>query len=330
MPETIAVVGGDGGVGVQGEARLIATRGAARWLDTPLARCDEHDLVERWRADPGVGARLLARLCWLAFVDVEVELEAPQGEPGSGAGLPDVQWTELVDGVARFELLAYGDRGAAGALAVEVGLAFLAWTAAADEPAEYDPHAGAVAAIYLGLGVLVASAIAADPGDDAAMELEEATFLLAAQVVTRGADRAALATLPADVRTRLAAELAALTPRRAELRRLLAIDPDAPRPALEREASPAAPRVAAARRPRRRSTRSAGHTSSNGWASPRPATTRGPIRGGRRRPGGEAVPGRSAARAAVGHAGPSGAQHDGPQHDELPPGLTASMVAEAT
>lgn len=36
------------------------------------------------------------------------------------------------------------------------------------------------------------------------------------------------------------------------------------------------------------------------------------------------------ARRCVAHASPSGAQQDGPQQDFVPPGFTASIVAEAT
>lgn len=242
-------------------AELVALGGASRLLDTALARCDYRDLPERWSDEPAVAERLLARLMWLAYVDLDVALARVPDDGGLRRASSPVCWRATVDGVAYFDHDDHDDRGdavaAVGALAVEVGLAFLGWIAPQREPAALPltSRTGAIAAIYLGLGVpvvssrhrLEAAGRAGASADDPALTLAEGVELLAIQAVLRGREDPAIATLSAPTLRAVRQAIDSLTVEREALCAGLSLDPGAPRPRLERDPAPAFARSAEAR-----------------------------------------------------------------------------------
>lgn len=157
-------------------------------------------------------------------------------------------WAQNRDGVATFGLDAIGPDEVTGLFAVQVGRAFA--SSIADAGPYRGPCAdavsardGAIAAIYLGLGVFIAHAaasprVAAHPSRrldaNLALAAADVAYLLAVQAVVRARPIAAHASLPRDLAREVHAWIAALTPRRAALCARLGIDLAAPRARLRR------------------------------------------------------------------------------------------------
>ncbi len=250
-------------------AALVERAGAARFLDAPVVRADERDFPEPWRPTAAALERLLLRLLWHAHVDLDVVLDDRRGPRREVGRLrtTELELVEVVDGAARFEVAEIGNDDLAGHASNLVGDAFLRWTARSAPYREAaivpTPAEATLAAIYLGLGVLVANA---SSYARRATELQaqwvisedqhvavgglgptEACFLVAVQAVVRPAPVDALATLRPNQRARVSAFVDELTPHRAPLAARLGLDLDAPRPALARD--PAPPTVDDAARP---------------------------------------------------------------------------------
>ncbi len=246
-------------------ADLIARGGSARFLDVPVVRADARDLSDPWTETRAAVERLLVRLLWLAYVDLDVELDDARVAARPSYEVlrrSAIVWLETVDGVARFQLEALGNDDVAGQLSHQLGLAYLAWI---DGPAPYRELPrdasladGSLAAVYLGLGVLAANSSSyhrhyADVRgnstyaenqrvSEGGQTPEALTFLLAVQQVVRGAPIDAHATLQPTLRDWVRDAVDAIAPYRAELLAHLGLELDAPRPQLER--APAPPPVA--------------------------------------------------------------------------------------
>lgn len=251
-------------------ASLIERGGAGHFLDAPVVRADERDFPERWTATAVALERVLLRLFWMAHVDLDVALDDRRIADTSGAMLrrSEVEWIENVDGVAHFQIDEIGNDNVAGLLSHEVGRAFTAWIAQASPYRDVESAApslrdGTIAAIYLGLGVVVTNAslynrvASKTVGRLAVSETEivqtgglapaASVYLLAVQAVLRTGPIAAHAGLRSDFRDLLQEMIAALEPHRAALAEHLGLDLAAARPALERD--PAPPTVREGSRP---------------------------------------------------------------------------------
>ncbi|MCE9571987.1 MAG: hypothetical protein K8W52_02405 [Deltaproteobacteria bacterium] len=239
-------------------ASLVDRGGAARFLDAVVVPADESAFPGPWRPTWAGCESLLVRMLWHAYVDLEVVLR-DQRTPAGQRPVPRATvlvWLRNAGAVATFSLRSLGPDDVAGVVATQIGRAFAA-SIASDGPYRNDadtdisPREGEVAAIYLGLGVLVAHAIAAPPiaaapefsldiqrGVAPGLSLDDACYLLAVQAVVRGAPIAAHASLPRAPRELVRARIAELAPHRAALVTRLGLDLEAPRPALARAAAP--------------------------------------------------------------------------------------------
>ncbi len=241
-------------------AGLIARHGAARFVEAPLVRPDARDFPDPWSRTLPALRRLLERLFWHAYLDVELVLkDARAGRSAEQAQLldSDIDVIDAANGRAVFQVTAIGNDDVAGLLAHRVGLAFVKLSPGAPfREARLEPTAadGTLAAIYLGLGVLAAnSAIYHRHASElvgrtvqyeykvataGGLNLDDVTFLLAIQdVVREESQRDALGMLSEVAAEWFQAWAAALEPHRAELRAALALD-DAPAVPLSRAAVP--------------------------------------------------------------------------------------------
>lgn len=251
-------------------AQLIARGGAGHLLDAPVAAADAATFPDPWQPTAVATERLLRRLLWLAYVDLDVELDDRRRYEVSQRMLTqsEIEWVATVDGTASFKLDRIGNDNVAGLLAHEVGRAFVAWVERASPYREQPSSSpslrtGSVAAIYLGLGVVAANAVHyhrtasrsvgrqwvtdTEIVTTGGLTVEETVYLLAIQAVLRDAPIPAHATLREDLAAHLRDAIDQLAPHREEIARRLELDLTAPRPALERE--PAPPPVAADARP---------------------------------------------------------------------------------
>ncbi len=237
-------------------AVLIERGGAAHLLDALVVAADEQDFPGPWVPTWAACESLVLRMLWHAHVDLAVALEdkRPVGTSPHRPRTTKLAWVANADHVATFELRALGRDDLTAIVAIEVGRAFSAWIANAGPyreggGLEVTARDGAIAAAYLGLGVLVTQAAARDGGADGAparsrqaragLSWDDACYLLAVQAVARGVGSAAHASLPVHVQGRLCDLIAGLEPHRAALLARLGIDPDAPREALVRAWAPA-------------------------------------------------------------------------------------------
>ncbi|HUS68493.1 MAG TPA: hypothetical protein VMZ28_28355 [Kofleriaceae bacterium] len=155
-------------------ADLAAKAGAERLVAGALvedgARGEVDVLVRRLLAHAGMGE-----------LEVVVDDRRPRG--ASAERFTEVDYAGHGGGAVRFELRAVGEEDLLGALAIEVGKAFLDVNGFAKGVS--GPHLGAIAAVYLGFGVPAANA--------AAGSLSESTlaYLVAVQRVVRGKSAAA-------------------------------------------------------------------------------------------------------------------------------------------
>lgn len=242
---------------------LIEKGGAGHFLDAPVVRADERDFPEEWSPTRACLERLLLRLFWLTYVDLDVavaDLRTGRFDPSKILRRSAIDWIETREGTAVFQLEEIGNDNVAGHLAHEVGRAFAAWVEGPPlyrdaEPAAPTSRQASVAAVYLGLGVVATNASqyhrlgAEQRGREAVTEWEVVTtgglsprhllLLLAVQAVLRGKLEEAHHTLRADLLDELRGLVATLTPRRKEIADHLGLDLSAPRPALERDERPA-------------------------------------------------------------------------------------------
>lgn len=253
---------------------LIEQGGAGHFLDAPIARADERDFPEPWQPTRACLERLLLRLFWLAYVDLDVtvdDLRSGAFDPNKILRRSVIDWIETKDGTAAFQVEEIGNDNVAGHLAHEVGRAFAAWV---DAPGLYreataaPPSArrGSVAAVYLGLGVVACNGAyyhrvgSEIRGRDAYTERDLVTnggltppqlvLLLAVQAVLRGKEEAAHELLALEaVREDFRAAVVKLRPHRREIAAHLGLDLEAARPPLQREAAP--PTVSDEERPER-------------------------------------------------------------------------------
>lgn len=266
---------------------LIEQGGAAHFLDAPLVRAAEQDFPEPWRPTLACLERLLLRMFWLAYVDLDVtvdDLRSGAFDPNRILRRSVIDWVATKDGTAAFQVEEFGNDNVAGHLAHEVGLAFAAWvdTPGLYREAEQAPPSqrrGSVAAVYLGLGVVAMNGAYYERvgseirGREAVTERElvvngglpprQLMFLLAVQAVLRGPgrradDEARELLAKAQWREDFRAAVAALAPHRQAIAAHLGLDLEAARPPLEREPEPAT--VTDEDRPEQeRSKRYAGH-----------------------------------------------------------------------
>jgi hypothetical protein len=242
-------------------ALLIERGGAGHFLDAPVIGADTRDFPEVWKPTAAAVERLLARLFWLAYVDLDVAIEDVRraGVDTKLLQRSAIEWIETSDGVGQFRIEKIGNDNVAGLLVHEVGRAVAAWLVSASPYREGPLEAptalqGSIAAVYLGLGVMATNAAlynrtaGALTGQVALSEWEVVStgglsprsllLLLAVQAVLREGPIEAHATLRTDLRELLEPMIARLRPHRAELATLLGIDLQAARPALERDPAP--------------------------------------------------------------------------------------------
>jgi hypothetical protein len=239
-------------------AQLIELGGAAHFLDAPVVAADDRAFPDPWRPTWASCESLLLRLLWHAHVDLDVDVDDHRLDHDRLLEqLPTVVvWTGNIAGRARFQVRSLGADAPDGLLAVQIGRAFAAWTARAapyreGPELEVTARDGAIAAIYLGLGVLVAIGAAVEPvpmapalpptlqrGVCRGLSRADACFLLAVQAVVRAAPGASGAGVPAELATELRALITGLAPHRPALVARLGLDLDAPRAALLRDAAP--------------------------------------------------------------------------------------------
>lgn len=243
-------------------AELIRRFGAERFVTLPLVRADLRDFPDRWEPTVPAVHSVLYRLFWHAYIDAAIVVEDIRAaSPPDHRRLTssEIELAEAAHGRVVFELAWIGNDDVAGALAHQVGTAFL--LLAPPDPfreAMPDPTdaQGSLAAVFLGLGVLATNSARYDrrvseligntiltesqTAVAGGLEQHDLAFLLAVQDVVRDAPQDALATLSKIPGELVAARRADLASQRDELRALLALD-DAPVRQLTRSAEPSRP-----------------------------------------------------------------------------------------
>jgi len=239
---------------------LIHRAGTARFIQAHLVRADERDFPDTWEPTLASLYRLLYRLYWHAYIDVEVVIEDARAPAPPNPRMllsSSIDLLEAHDGRVTYRVAAFGNDDIAGLISHSIGEAFLRLSPAAPfrggayTPTETD---ASVAACYLGLGVLVANAsmyrryrsrlagrqvvsencIETTGG----LSIAEATLLLAIQLVVRDDVPDAVATLHGPQKDWVDRWIEVLDPHEDELRELLALDDAADAPLLERAGEP--------------------------------------------------------------------------------------------
>ncbi|HET9625340.1 MAG TPA: hypothetical protein VFP84_28425 [Kofleriaceae bacterium] len=245
-------------------ATLIAGGGAWRFLFAPVVAADARSYPGAWDESRAAIARVIGRTLWHAHLPVEAEVHDVRKPAMRSFKLlreTKVALTRVDRRSVALEISALGNDDVAGIVSHEVGRAFVGWLRhddgapfrAASHRELPSPGSGAIAAVYLGLGVIAANAAyfdrsAGDQRDRAAhaerarrrdgIDVADVAFLLAVQATVRGAVPPAFSTLrptPGDYVARWRRDLG---PRAAELRRLLGLDAPG---ALHPPPRPAAP-----------------------------------------------------------------------------------------
>lgn len=240
-------------LGVLGE--FIARGGASPFLLPPVAPGEEA-FPEPW-APSKVGAQLLLRrLAWHAGIDREILIDDRRAgaPPTERKPATRVELVEVRGKQACFALGFIGDDDVVGTLAHEIGTLHAVLNRP-DDPAPYrsaeppvvtvdpdrDPERGAVASVYLGLGVLAANAAYQQYVSDGrfngayvphqydviragALPVSSIAYLVAVQAVVRG-EVTAPAGLGVSQRDEVAGFLKVLAGKRTELCERLGIDP---------------------------------------------------------------------------------------------------------
>src|SRR5687767_1238426 len=224
-------------------SEFVRRFGAGRFMHAHVVRADERDFPDPWEPTLPALYRLLYRLFWHAHIDAELEIDDVRsgGEDLSMLKNSSIDFIEVVDGQASFQVAAFGNEDIAGLTSHIVGEAFLAL-----EPEPADPFRPApsefasateasLAACYLGLGVLVANSsmyrryasrmIGREVQSDQRIErtgglsIGDATLMLAIQLTVRDDVPDAVETLLGPQKEWLEQWLAVLDPHEDELRR---------------------------------------------------------------------------------------------------------------
>jgi hypothetical protein len=239
---------------------LIHRAGTARFMQAHLVRADERDFPDPWEPTLASLYRLLYRLYWHAYLDVEVAIEDARGPASPNPGMllsSSIDLLEARDGRVTYRVAAFGNDDIAGLISHSIGEAFLRLSPAAPfrggaaTPTETD---ASIAACYLGLGVLVANAsmyrryrsrlagrqVVSENSIETTggLSIADATLLLAIQLVVRDDMPDAVATLHGPQKDWVDRWIEVLDPHEDELRELLALDDAADVPLLERAGEP--------------------------------------------------------------------------------------------
>src|SRR5215475_12395274 len=107
---------------------LIQRAGTARFMQAHLVRADERDFPETWEPTLASLYRLLYRLYWHAYVDVEVAIKdarAPAPPDERMLANSSIELLEARDGRVTYQVAAFGNDDIAGLLSHSIGEAFL-------------------------------------------------------------------------------------------------------------------------------------------------------------------------------------------------------------
>jgi hypothetical protein len=238
-------------------ATLIARGGAWRFLFAPVVTADTTCFPGGWDESRAGLARVIGRTLWHAYLPVQAEVHDVRKPAVRSFQLlreTKVALTRIDRRSVTLEVSALGNDDVPGIVSHEVGRAFVGWLGHDGAPFRTastgelpTPHAGSIAAVYLGLGVIAANVAYFDrsagdhreraerPRRRDGIDVADLAFLLAVQATVRGAVPPAFWTLrptPADYVARWRRDLA---PHAGELRGLLGLDDSAlappPRPA---------------------------------------------------------------------------------------------------
>jgi hypothetical protein len=196
---------------------LIRRAGVERFTSARLVRADERDFPGAWKPTRFAVHALLYRLFWHAHLDADVEVEDHRPGTAPTHEMLETSVIELVaaaDGRATFQIEAIGNDDVAGLLAHQVGAAYLDLLPPdpfREARRKATPAEASAAAVYLGLGVLVANSsmyprrasrlvgeqvyseqLVATAGG---LSIEQATLLVAVQDLVRDDVQDALSTL---------------------------------------------------------------------------------------------------------------------------------------
>jgi hypothetical protein len=250
-------------------AGLIRRGGAARFTQAHVVAADANDFPEAWKPSLTAVHRLLYRVAWHAYLDIEIALNDVRPAKAFDGRMLTRTELELLSagaGKATFDLAALGNDDIAGRAAHVIGDAFLAlapvdpFRDAAPGKHEVAEAEASVAAVYLGLGVLAANwsmhrrSATEQRGRSIAHEevveeyggisIGDVMLLVAIQDLVRDDHSPALATLLPPQADWLERWRAALEPHEDEVRSLLGLD-DIHAVELTRPAAPREPPVAA-------------------------------------------------------------------------------------
>jgi hypothetical protein len=239
---------------------LIHRASAARFLQAHLVRADERDFPDAWEPTLASLYRLLYRLYWHAYIDVEVAIEdvrVPAPTDRRMLANSSIDLLEARDGRVTYQVAAFGNDDIAGLLSHSVGEAFLRLSPADPfrggglAPTETD---ASIAASYLGLGVLVANAsmyrryqsrlagrqVVSENRIETTggLSIDDATLLLAIQLVVRDDVPDAVATLHGPQKDWVDRWIEVLDPHEDELRELLTLAAAADTPLPQRASEP--------------------------------------------------------------------------------------------
>lgn len=216
-------------------AAVLRRDGGARFVTAPVVRADARDFPGRWAPTVAGAGALLRLLCWHGHLDVEVAVEDGRtGRPRKREADTRVELVGVSDGRATFRVEAVGNDDVAGLLALQVGRAYVALVGRDPFRGDTelpDTRTGAIAAIAIGLGVLVANAWRHDRTAIAhrrpirSLAHDEIALLLGLQALLRGATPAAFDTLHADAVADAARWRDELAPHRDELAAMLELSP---------------------------------------------------------------------------------------------------------
>lgn len=246
-------------------AALVQQFGAERFTTAHIVRADERDFPDPWQQTIAAVHRTVYRLCWHAHWEPEVVVvDFRRAKPADHTMLStsNIELASARAGVVTLDIAEIGNDDVAGLLSHRLGQAFL--ELAPGDPfrhagGDISESAGSVAAVYLGLGVLVANSsmyrrYAARQVSNAVSEeqviakvgglsIADATFLLAVQDIVRDDAPDSYETLHKPQQEWLERWRDLLDPHEDELRTILGLGDATSRP-LERGAAPRQPPAA--------------------------------------------------------------------------------------
>ncbi len=250
-------------------AGLIQRAGADRFIKARVIGATTADFPEPWTPTMTAMHRLLYRVAWHAFLDVEIvanDIRAARPPERRMLKKSEVELLSAVPGTATFDVAQLGNDDVAGRAAHAIGDAFLALAPVdpfRDAGREVTAAEASTAAVYVGLGVLVANssmyrrsasemrgrAVVSEEyiEETGGLPLADATLLLAIQDLVRDEHSPALATLLPPQAEWFERWLDVLDPHEDELRALLGLADASPGPVLARPAAPREPAAAVER-----------------------------------------------------------------------------------